>query len=80
MVGYNISSLLQHAPSNDVVLKSSNTWHNKTVSIEADNDIAVFVIGSDYIRLYPTSYIVHPTDAFSTHFVVASYKPISSYP
>ena len=77
MIGYNISNLLQHAPSNNGVLKSNNTWHNKTLSIIADNDIAVFVIGSDYVA---ASYMVQPTDAFSTHFVVASYKPVSGYP
>ena len=77
MVGYNISNLLQHAPSNDGVLKSNNTWHNKTVSIEADNDIAVFVFLSD--DGVAASYLVQPTDAFSTHFVVASYTPGSGY-
>ena len=73
MVGYNISSLLQHAPSNDGDLNSNNAWHNKTVSIRADNDIAVVVIGSVTDAATAASYLVYPTEAFSTQFVMASY-------
>ena len=82
VVSYNVSSrsLLTHAPTSDSVLNSTKTWNNKTLSIVAYNDIAVYVIGSSGSSGVAASYTVYPTDAFSTHYVVASYRPYSGYP
>ena len=74
-----ISSLLPHAPSNDGVRNSTNSWNNKTLGIVADNDIAVYVIGSVMTTGLSVSYIVYPTEAFSTHFAVASFTPNYQY-
>ena len=78
MVTYNVGSLLLHAPTSDNVLNSTNAWNNKTLRIEADNDIAIHVIGS-IPSVTSSSYTVFPTNAFSTHFVVASYNPNSGF-